>query len=110
GNLNEDGYLTASEEDLLQGVISENPALFEQANHDLPASDFSRIENPSPNGTGHVSVSPNGQALHTFRFALTIVQNLDPIGIATRDLRECLLVQITARKRELDLHYERRRQ
>jgi RNA polymerase sigma-54 factor len=109
GNLNEDGYLTASEEDLLQGVISENPALFEQANHDSPSSDFSQIDKSSSNGTGHVSASPNGPALHTFRSALTIVQNLDPIGIATRDLRECLLVQITAQKRELDLHYDRRR-
>jgi RNA polymerase sigma-54 factor len=112
GNLNEDGYLTASEEDLLQGVISENPVLFGQVNHNTQASDLSQIEKlePSSNGTSRVSASRNGQALHTFRSALTIVQNLDPIGIATRDLRECLLVQITAQKRELDLHYERRRQ
>jgi RNA polymerase sigma-54 factor len=108
GNLNEDGYLTASEEDLLQGALSENRALFEHANHEALSTDLSQVAKVDavPNGTA----SSNGHALQTFRSALSIVQHLDPIGIATRDLRECLLVQITTQKRELDLHFERRRQ
>jgi RNA polymerase sigma-54 factor len=37
------------------------------------------------------------------------VQHLDPVGIATRDLRECLLVQIAAQQREFELIYDRRK-
>jgi len=39
--------------------------------------------------------------------ALEVVRQLDPIGIATRDLRECLMVQVAAQRREFDLIYQR---
>jgi RNA polymerase sigma-54 factor len=110
GNLNEDGYLTASEEDLIQGVLSENSALWEEVDHDLyPGfSQIGRVE-IAPNGNLPTSTSPNGHAHQVFRAALAVVQNLDPLGIATRDLRECLLVQIAAQQREFELLFERRR-
>lgn len=113
GNLNEDGYLTASEDELLAVVLSENPALFEEADHEDLQVDLPPIEKPATTTNGHspISASSNGQpqAHQIFRAALTLVQNLDPIGIATRDLRECLLVQIAAQQREFELLFERRR-
>jgi RNA polymerase sigma-54 factor len=38
-----------------------------------------------------------------------LVQNLDPVGVATRSLRECLLVQIEAQRREFHLQSVRHR-
>lgn len=68
GNLDEDGYLTASEEELLDAIASE------------------------PACVGHDARTLLTQSLQW-------VQSLDPPGIAARDLRECLLAQITmARK------------
>jgi RNA polymerase sigma-54 factor len=64
GNLDEDGYLTASEEELLDAIASEPACL------------------------GHDARTLLTQALQW-------VQSLDPPGIAARDLRECLLAQIT---------------
>jgi RNA polymerase sigma-54 factor len=62
-----------------------------------------------PNGNSQVLPAPNDHAQQVFRAALHIVQNLDPIGIATRDLRECLLVQIAAQQREVEILAERLR-
>ena len=55
GNLNEDGYLTASLEELRESV---------------------------------------GVSLDDARAALELVQTFDPPGVAARDLRECLLIQL----------------
>jgi len=55
GNLNEDGYLTASLEEIAQ--------------------------------TG-------GHKVEDVRAALALVQEFDPLGVAARDLRECLLIQL----------------
>jgi RNA polymerase sigma-54 factor len=40
--------------------------------------------------------------------ARIIVNQLDPVGVGARDLRECLLIQIEAQKREAKLGLERR--
>src|ERR1700742_3669101 len=82
GNLDEDGYLVASLEELLAGLVREfdtAPGLEESA----------------------------ASALLTE--AVQLVQNLDPVGVATRTLRECLLVQVEARQREYLLQQGRRR-
>src|ERR1700761_8095881 len=82
GNLDEDGYLVASPEELLAGLVREfdtAPGLEESA----------------------------ASALLTE--AVQLVQNLDPVGVATRTLRECLLVQVEARQREYLLQQGRRR-
>jgi RNA polymerase sigma-54 factor len=57
GNLNEDGYLTATLEEMAQ--------------------------------TG-------GHRLEDVQAALALVQEFDPLGVAARDLRECLLIQLRA--------------
>jgi RNA polymerase sigma-54 factor len=94
GNLNEDGYLNASDEELLEGYLHEQL--------EPEATDEAAGKN------GHVSpaqVSP--EMLHRAKglldTALAVVRQLDPVGIATRDLRECLLAQVEAQRKEFDL-------
>ena len=82
GNLDEDGYLLAGDEELLAGFVQEYQ--------------------PAPAAT------PEGAA-ELLAEAVQLVQNLDPVGVATRTLRECLLVQIEAQRREFQLQLERRR-
>jgi RNA polymerase sigma-54 factor len=82
GNLDEDGYLLAGDEELLAGYERE----YQPASGDLPSG-----------------------AAELLAEAVLLVQNLDPVGVATRTLRECLLVQIEAHRRELQLQLERQR-
>jgi len=70
GNLNEDGYLTASDAELAEAVFGD------------AALDVERLQ--------------------TLARAQAIVAELDPVGVGARDLRECLLRQIEALRRELE--------
>jgi RNA polymerase sigma-54 factor len=97
GNLNEDGYLTATDDELLAGYLREQMEpdtgadnaknLYERV-AELPAAMTDRAR-------GHLAT------------ALEVVRQLDPIGVGTRDLRECLLVQVEAQKKEFDLIFLR---
>ena len=86
GNLDEDGYLLAEDDELLAGWVreSQNGAVLE----------------PAANASALAALLAE---------AVQVVQNLDPVGIATRSLRACLLVQIEAQRRELQLAVGRRR-
>src|ERR1700722_1447438 len=101
GNLNEDGYLTATDEELLEGYLREQL---------VPEQDGGRQSEDS--GSLQLAEIPAALAERArghLTTALKGVQNLDPVGIATRDLRECLLVQICAQQREFELIYERQK-
>ncbi|MFP5227210.1 MAG: RNA polymerase sigma-54 factor [Acidobacteriota bacterium] len=97
GNLNEDGYLTASDDELLAGYLRE------QMEPDTGSEDaknlYERVAELPPamadRARGHLAT------------ALDVVKQLDPIGVGTRDLRECLLVQVDAQKKEFDLIFLR---
>lgn len=80
GNLDGDGYLAVSEEELV-AALKEFPG-----NHDLE----------------------DAAALDVVRRAIDLVQRLDPPGVAARDLRECLLIQIKAQQEEFAQVYARR--
>jgi RNA polymerase sigma-54 factor len=82
GNLDEDGYLLAGDEELLAGFVREYE--------------------PAPASAPQAAVELLAEAVH-------LVQNLDPVGVATRSLRECLLVQIEAQRREFHLQVARQR-
>lgn len=100
GNLNEDGYLTATDEELLEGYLREQLT--------PEAEDVSH-----KNGHAQLSTLPQAmveRARGHLTTALEIVRNLDPVGIATRDLRECLLMQIDTQRREFELIYQKQRQ
>ena len=86
GNLDEDGYLAASEEELA-AAFSEDPR------GDARAGETAR------SGAG---------AAELLRRGIDLVQHLDPAGVGARDLRECLLIQIAAQQHEFDHLYARR--
>jgi RNA polymerase sigma-54 factor len=71
GNLNEDGYLTATDEELVEGLA------------------------------GHPT--KNEDILALIEQGRNLMRQLDPAGVGARDLRECLLWQIEAQRRELEL-------
>ncbi len=138
GNLNEDGYLIASDEELLSAALmpepgspsrngaspagSPGPSPSEsaaapsvaasaagneaglQSASEFASSDESVAGLPEslPVATATLeAVSVNhhqGTVLFdaaALKEAIELVQHLDPVGVASRDLRECLLVQLT---------------
>jgi RNA polymerase sigma-54 factor len=82
GNLNEDGYLTASDEELATALMGEFAA-----------------------GDTPMTVK---EAAELVAEARDVVMQLDPIGVGARDLRECLMLQIEAQRREHLLMLRRR--
>jgi RNA polymerase sigma-54 factor len=96
GNLNEDGYLSASDDELLEGFLVEQLE--------------PETEEESKNGRSILSRATPGmlqRAKSHLETALALVRHLDPVGIATRDLRECLLVQVEAQRKEFELIFLR---
>ena len=74
GNVNEDGYLACPLEQILRSVNEEVERAAQEAEReidDLPLYTLTEVEE-----------------------MLVIVQNLDPPGVAARDLRECLMLQL----------------
>lgn len=84
GNLDEDGYLPANDEELLIGYLREQTG----------------------EGGDLLNAEEAGALLEE---AIKLVRTLDPVGVGTRSLRECLLVQIDARRQEFQLAQARRR-
>ncbi len=88
GNLDEDGYLAAGEEELAASFAQFAPALIRQNGHP----------------------TREDAALELIRKAIDLVQHLDPAGVAARDLRDCLLLQIAAQQQEFGQLYAKRPQ
>lgn len=101
GNLNEDGYLTATDEELLEGYLREQMLPEQENGH--PTQDSGQIQ------IADIPTHLLERARGHLASALKVVQHLDPVGVATRDLRECLLVQIDAQQHEFELIYDRRK-
>jgi RNA polymerase sigma-54 factor len=117
GNINEEGYLAASLEEILNSV---NLLLAGHVRNDGEDGDGGEDGEGGENGPGHMSAatstlppsgvsssqtsltpaspsSPSAPPFYTMAEAeemLTIIQRLDPSGIGARDLRECLLIQL----------------
>ncbi len=119
GNLNEDGYLTATDEELVELLIqSRRPGRPEP----IPFPRTSRgplsgvLE--SPNGDSaiedeglEIAAAANEELafyLGVVREARALVNFLDPVGVGARDLRECLLIQICAQQGEASIVLRRR--
>ncbi len=115
GNLNEDGYLLATDEELLAlGAYGiEQPAAEEGAEavpYEAPAeppaeiAEISELAEPADSepalvAAGPTLVSNNHRAVGRFgrdalHEAIDIVRQMDPVGVAARDLRECLIAQL----------------
>jgi len=115
GNIDESGYLTASDDELLEGFLHEQKApIFampsaagkESAAWDRSGAAFgvSRAGDHVAAATGPAITGDSDGLVHAravLALALETVRQLDPVGVASRDLRECLLTQIQAHCRGL---------
>ena len=109
GNLNEDGYLAAGEEELA--------AAFRQSAdpETLETPETPETAEPPESHAGHngshlkqAEAAPepaDASDLELIRRAIDLVKHLDPAGVGAKDLRECLLLQITAQRHEFSHLY-----
>ena len=122
GNLNEDGYLIASEDELL-GLMGFENSILEISSADAataPEVSAASLAQPAPAavaecaGSSSVSLADTATAMaprpalvpprtepakasfsrDALREAIDIVRQMDPIGVGARDLRDCLLAQL----------------
>ena len=117
GNLNGDGYLTASDEELVQalrealGPEPSEPIPFERG---MRSEQMWRTLNAGADVASETSAAADAaeasaeaekqrDLLEIVAEARKVVNRLDPIGVGARDLRECLLIQIRERRREAEL-------
>jgi RNA polymerase sigma-54 factor len=113
GNINEEGYLAASLEDILNSVNLLIQGHAQRGGEDGDGEDGEDGEGLGHGraaGTGNLTVpagaastnssspsSPSSPPFYTMQEAeemLTVIQRLDPSGTGARDLRECLLIQL----------------
>ena len=78
GNLNQDGYLKTPLVEIAKNYLLEKST---------------GIEPENPSQFKHLNWLKLLFALQKVNRVLSIIQNFDPLGIAARDLKECLLVQ-----------------
>ena len=121
GNLDECGYLLATDEELVEGLeqmegpVRPEPIPFERGSRQRTARVW-EIAPPDTTGDAGASVdlaaSADGSRCGRLQSAVTearrIVNGLDPVGVGARDLRECLLIQIAAQRSEAELALRRR--
>jgi RNA polymerase sigma-54 factor len=115
GNLNENGYLTASDEELVEALMQmqeperSEPIPFERGTKsrsahvwDLPETNAGEDGSVQGKSLDLAAVSDEtvGVLLAAVREARKVVNFLDPVGVGSRDLRECLLIQICAQQGE----------
>ncbi len=119
GNINEEGYLAASPEEIrnsvnqlvashmkgegeeeeeedpapaAEGVVPAAPAAVAAASHERP--DEAVADGEAPPAPVEDLPSPPYYSIAEIEEMVGIIQKLDPPGIGARDLRECLLIQL----------------
>jgi RNA polymerase sigma-54 factor len=122
GNLDENGYLTASDEELMEGLgqvkspVWSTPIPFERG---LKARPSHLQVDETGDGEAremeiNIAAAADGESLRqeallaVVQEARSIVNYLDPIGVGAKDLRECLLIQISAQQGEATIVLRRR--
>jgi RNA polymerase sigma-54 factor len=128
GNLNEDGYLIATDEELIdlllqsRGPERPEPIPFERGARSKLAHVWDhpdKCERPdglAQEGALELAAAADGNVgdenlaslLAVVREARALVNFLDPVGVGARDLRECLLIQICAQQGEAAIVLRRR--
>ncbi|RSL15847.1 RNA polymerase RpoN-/SigL-like sigma 54 subunit [Edaphobacter aggregans] len=120
GNLNENGYLTASDEELVESLmqfrvpVRSVPIPFERGTKgklgyrfDPEAEQAGSAEEEAVE-IAAAADQERERLLAVVAEARGIVNHLDPVGVAARDLRECLLIQIKAQQAEAAIVLRRR--
>lgn len=119
GNLDENGYLTASEEELVDAMLAMRPQAppepipFERGTRGRMAHGW--VEETDAVEAISTDAEETAAAEEDLRQPIRIVVEegrrvvhaLDPIGVGARDLRECLLIQIAAQREEALLQLRR---
>jgi len=115
GNLNEDGYLTASDEELVEALMQSRgparpePIPFERGSKGKATHVWDKPEEcdnavaPAQDDALELAAAADEDVallLAAVREARALVNFLDPVGVGARDLRECLLIQICAQQGE----------
>jgi RNA polymerase sigma-54 factor len=123
GNLNEDGYLTASDEELIELLLQsreparQDPIPFERGIKGKLMHVWDKPETcedsvvPAENQALELAAAADEDVaflLSVVREARALVNFLDPVGVGARDLRECLLIQICAQHGEAAIVLRRR--
>jgi RNA polymerase sigma-54 factor len=112
GNLNEEGYLTASEDELLGVTHDESAPPAETAEATHQNGDASHLQlvvshTPSPEAAAAENKKHLTPVLQftrdDLREAIQLVRYFDPVGVASRDLRECLLAQLEHLQKTRDM-------
>jgi len=122
GNLNEDGYLTASDEELVDALLElsrsnrQEPIPFERGMKGKAA--LVPAESKPGNGEAHGGPLDMAAAaeedperkelLAAVVEARSVIHFLDPVGVGARTLQECLLTQICAQRGEAAIVLRRR--
>jgi RNA polymerase sigma-54 factor len=104
GNINDDGYLGCTLEEILE---SANQWLF--ANAPRPGSDADEDDEFGDEETAAAPVAlPAGVqpfSMQELETALTLIQSLDPAGVGARNVRECLMLQLVEADKAGSLTY-----
>ena len=123
GNLNEDGYLTASDEELVEALLQSRepvrpePIPFERGSKgklthvwDKPDECDNAVAPVQDEALEIAAAADEDVAslVAAVREARALVNFLDPVGVGARDLRECLLIQICAQQGEAAIVLRRR--
>ena len=124
GNLNEDGYLIATDEELVEllrqsmGPVQSEPIPFERGAKSKQAHVWDEPETRQDaeaveqhDGVLEMAAAADEDEvflLAAVREARALVNFLDPVGVGARDLRECLLIQISAQQGEAAIVLRRR--
>jgi RNA polymerase sigma-54 factor len=103
GNINEEGYLAASLEEILGSVNQLMAGHLEKGGEDGEGGELDDLDGPGSMTAQASSSSPSSPLpptsppYYTMPEAeemLAVIQRLDPSGVGARDLRECLLIQL----------------
>jgi RNA polymerase sigma-54 factor len=99
GNINEEGYLAASLEEIL-GSVNQLIEGHVSAEGEPEAEAHAEGEDAAEDGAPAPTLATNAP-LYTMTEVeemLALIQKLDPPGVGARDLRECLLIQLREEK------------
>jgi len=97
GNINEEGYLAASLEEILGSVNQLMAGHVQGRGEDGEDGELDDFDGSVPSAPAVAESAPSSPSFYTMQEAeemLTVIQRLDPSGIGARDLRECLLIQL----------------